>query len=120
MGLVADLGLAHTLPLRVGHGRARQILLYGERIGAAEAQRIGLIDHIVPPGTALDAALARARLFHGMAPLPIALTKQKLAGGLDTVLDWERDTQATLFLTADHAEGRDAFLGKREPRFTGT
>ena len=119
VGLIADLGLPHTLPVRVGHGRARQILLYGERIGADEAHRIGLVDHVVPEGTALESALSRARLFHTMAPLPIALTKQHLATGLDAALDWERDTQAALFLTADHAEGKAAFLEKREPRFTG-
>jgi enoyl-CoA hydratase/carnithine racemase len=119
VGLVADLGLPHTLPLRVGHGRARQILLYGERMGAEEAHRIGLVDHVVPAGTALEAALARARLFHEMAPLPVALTKQFLAAGLDAALEWERDTQAALFLTADHAEGKAAFLEKRGPCFVG-
>lgn len=118
VGLVADLGLLHTLPLRVGQGRARQILLYGERTGAEEALRIGLIDHMVPPGTALEAALARARLFHGMAPLPVAMTKQYLAAGLDAALDWERDMQSALFLTPDHAEGKAAFMGKRPPRFS--
>jgi enoyl-CoA hydratase/carnithine racemase len=119
VGLVADLGLPHTLPLRVGHGHARQILLYGERIAAVAAHRIGLVDHVVADGAALEAALARARLFHAMAPLPIALTKQFLAAGLDAALDWERDTQAALFGTADHAEGKAAFLEKRPPRFTG-
>ena len=118
VGLVADLGLLHTLPLRVGQGRARQILLYGERTGAEEALRIGLIDHMVPPGTTLEAALARARLFHGMAPLPVAMTKQYLAAGLDAALDWERDMQSALFLTPDHAEGKAAFMGKRPPRFS--
>lgn len=117
VGLIADLGLPHTLPLRVGHGRARQILLYGERIGAEEALRIGLIDHMVDAGTALPAALDRARRFHDMAPLPIAMTKQWLANGLDAALEWERDTQAALFTTADHAEGKAAFLEKRAPRF---
>jgi 2-(1,2-epoxy-1,2-dihydrophenyl)acetyl-CoA isomerase len=120
VGLIADLGMPHTLPLRVGQGHARQILLYGERLAAPEALHIGLVDHLVPPGTALEAALARARLFHAMAPLPIALTKQHLAKGLDAALEWERDTQAALFMTADHAEGKAAFLGKRDPRFTGT
>lgn len=119
VGLVADLGLLHTLPLRVGQGQARQMLLYGERMGAAEALRIGLVDHLVPDGTALDAALARARMFGEMAPLPVAMTKQYLAAGLDAALDWERDTQAALFATADHAEGKSAFLGKRAPVFTG-
>ena len=47
------------------------------------------------------------------------MTKQYLAAGLDAALDWERDAQSTLFLTADHAEGRAAFLGKRSPMFTG-
>ena len=118
-GLVADLGLLHTLPARIGQGRERQVFLYGETMGAAEAERIGLADRVVAPGTALDAALARARLFHGAAPLPLALTKQYLAAGLDAALDWERDTQAALFLTADHAEGRAAFLAKRPPAFRG-
>ena len=119
VGLVADLGMLHTLPLRVGQGRARQILLYGDRLAADEALRIGLIDHVVPAGAVLDAALARARLFHAMAPLPVAMTKQYLAAGLDAALEWERDTQSALFLTADHTEGKAAFLAKRSPAFTG-
>ncbi len=119
VGLIADLGLLHTLPARVGQGRARQLLLYGEAMDAWEAERIGLVDRLAPPGTALDAALERARLFHGAAPLPAALTKQWLAAGLDAALDWERDTQSMLFLSADHAEGKAAFLAKRSPTFRG-
>lgn len=119
VGLVGDLGLLHTLPLRVGQGRARQILLYGERLAADEALRIGLIDHVVPDGAALETALTRARLFHGMAPLPVAMTRQFLSAGLDAALDWERDTQSALFLTADHTEGKAAFMEKRPPVFTG-
>ena len=42
-----------------------------------------------------------------------------LAEGLDAVLDWERDTQSALFLSADHAEGREAFLAKRPAVFKG-
>ena len=120
IGLVADLGLLHTLPARVGQGRARQILLYGEPIDAGRAATIGIADHVVPPGTALQAALDRAALFHGAAPLPVAMTRQYLAAGLDAALDWERDTQSALFLTTDHAEGKAAFLAKRTPMFKGT
>ena len=119
VGLVADLGMLHTLPLRVGQGRARQILLYGERMRATEALGIGLVDQVVPDGTALAAALERARLFADMAPLPVAMTKQYLAAGLDAALEWERDTQAALFMTADHAEGKAAFMEKRAARFSG-
>ncbi len=120
IGLVADLGLLHTLPARIGQGRARQVFLYGEQIDAARAERIGMIDHVVPPGTALEAAMARAALFHAAAPLPVAMSKQYLAAGLDAALEWERDTQSMLFLTSDHAEGKAAFLGKRTPSFNGT
>lgn len=120
IGLVADLGLLHTLPARIGQGRARQIFLYGEPIDAAWAATTGMADHVVPSGTALQAALARAALLHTTAPLPVAMTKQYLAAGLDAALDWERDAQSSLFLTADHVEGRAAFLGKRNPVFKGT
>lgn len=119
IGLVADLGLLHTLPARIGQGRARQILLYGEPTDAGRAVEIGMADHVVPSGTALQAALARAALFRGAAPLPVALTRQYLAAGLDAALDWERNTQSALFLTADHVEGRTAFLAKRAPMFKG-
>jgi enoyl-CoA hydratase/carnithine racemase len=119
IGLIADLGLLHTLPRRVGEGRARQILLYNEPLAAAEAERIGLIDRVVPRGAALESALERARCFVDAAPLPIALTRRYLSDGLEDALEMERDMQATLFLTADHAEGKAAFLAKRPPVFKG-
>ena len=119
IGLIADLALNHTLPARIGTGRARQVLLYGEQMDAARGERIGLIDHVVPKGAALDFALQRARAFADAAPLPIALTKGLLAEGLDQALERERELQSMLFLTADHAEGRDAFLAKRKPVFKG-
>jgi enoyl-CoA hydratase/carnithine racemase len=119
VGLIADLGLLHTLPRRIGEGRARQILLYGERITAAEALRIGLADAVVRAGAALPAALERARLLAAEAPLPLALTRAFLADGLDAALDRERDMQTMLFRSADHAEDRAAFLAKRPPRFQG-
>ena len=119
IGLIADMALNHTLPARIGMGRARQVLLYGEQMDAAAAERIGLIDHVVPKGAALDAALQRARAFADAAPLPLALTKGLLAEGLDAALDRERELQSMLFMTADHAEGRDAFLAKRRPVFKG-
>lgn len=119
IGLMADLGLPHTLPARVGQGRARQILLYHERMPAAEAERIGVVDHVVPSGRALEKALERAHFLAKQAPAPMALTKQILAEGLDRALEQERHFQATLFMTEDFAEGRAAFLGKRQPEFQG-
>jgi enoyl-CoA hydratase/carnithine racemase len=119
IGLMADLGLPHTLPLRVGQGKARQIFLYHEQMTAAEAERIGLVDHVVPKGQALATAMEKARFLAEQAPAPMALTKQMLGEGLDRALEQERHFQSTLFLTKDFAEGRAAFLGKRKPAFQG-
>ena len=120
IGLMADLGLPHTLPMRVGQGKARQILLYHGQMTATEAERIGLVDHVVPKGHALATALEKAKFLAEQAPAPMALTKQMLGEGLDRALEQERHFQATLFLTADFNEGRAAFLGKRAPGFTGS
>jgi len=119
VGLVADAGLLHTLPARVGLGRARQILLYAKPVDTAAALAMGLIDETAPDGMAMERALARAREFDALAPLPTALAKEYLARGLDEVLDWERSQQAALFFTVDHAEGKAAFRDKRPPRFQG-
>ncbi len=119
IGLIPDLGLLHTLPARIGQGRARQVFLYGDLMDASRAEQIGLADELVEPGSALNAATACAGRFADSAPMPVALIRQWLAAGLDAALDWERETQASLFLTADHAEGKAAFLQKRPPRFSG-
>jgi enoyl-CoA hydratase/carnithine racemase len=117
VGLIADLGLPFTLPARIGAGRARQMFLYGTQLDATSAERIGLVDHLVPKGGALAKATELAAFLAAQASLPIALTKQILAEGLDRALEDERHFQATCFLSADHAEGRAAFLGKRAPQF---
>jgi enoyl-CoA hydratase/carnithine racemase len=117
VGLIADLGLPFTLPARIGAGRARQFFLYGTQVDAATAERIGLVDHVVPKGGALAKATELGAFLAAQAPLPIALTKQILAEGLDRALEDERHFQTACFLSDDHAEGKAAFLGKREPRF---
>ena len=119
VGLIGDFGLLHTLPARVGQGPARQMLLYATPIDAAEALRIGLADTLAPAGGALQAALTRAASLRGVGPLPVALTRHYLSAGIDAALDWEREVQASLFQTADHAEGKAAFLEKRAAAFTG-
>jgi enoyl-CoA hydratase/carnithine racemase len=119
IGLIPDFGLLHTLPRRVGEGRAKQIFLHPEPMDAEAAHGIGLIDRVVADGTALDAAKTLAITLAESAPLPIALTKSWFAQGLDDALEWERNIQSGIFTTADHAEGKAAFLAKRAPRFSG-
>jgi enoyl-CoA hydratase/carnithine racemase len=117
VGLMADLGLPFTLPARIGAGRARQMFLHHTQLAAPEAERIGLVDRLVPKGGALAEAQRIAATLAAQAALPIALTKRMLAEGLDAALERERDWQSMCFLTADHEEGRAAFMEKREPVF---
>jgi len=119
IGLVADFGLLHTLPKRIGEGRARQMLFHGDQVDAVRGEAIGLVDRVVEPGTALEHALALAKSLANAAPLPIAMTKSYFSQGLADALEWERNAQSALFLTEDHAEGKAAFLAKRPPAFKG-
>ena len=122
VALMADLGLLYTLPLRVGMGKARELLMLGEIIEAQEALSIRLVDRLAEPGNVLAAAIERARLFAASPPVALAMTKAALArmpAALESFLQMEVDGQSALFHTADHAEGRAAFLEKRPPRFKG-
>ena len=123
VGLMADLGLLYTLPLRVGHGKARELLLFGDVIDAPEALRIGLVDRVVEPGKALASAIERATLLAAGPPLAMAFTKAALARApapLEQMLQIELDGQTLLRSTADHAEGQKAFFEKRMPQFKGS
>jgi enoyl-CoA hydratase/carnithine racemase len=123
VGLIPDTGAVYVLPLRMGLGRARLLMLTGDAIDAATAERQGLVEILADPGSALDQALAIARRVAANAPLSLAFTKSLLArlpGGLEDLLRAEADAQAVLFTTADFAEGRAAILEKRKPAFGGT
>ena len=83
IGLMADMGLPHTLPRRIGEAKARQMFLYHTRVKATEAERIGLVDHLAPTGAAFTLAMEKARFLAEQAPAPMALTKQLLGEGFD-------------------------------------
>ena len=123
IGLVPDLGIAFTLPMRVGMGRARYIMISGDMIDAETAERWGVIEQLAEPGQALADALTLAkRLASTTAPLSNLYTKRLLSrmpGTLADILKAEADSQGTLYTSRDHAEGREAFLAKRKPVFEG-
>ncbi len=122
IGLVADCGLLWTLPQRAGWGATRDLLLTARVVGAAEAAAIGLIDQLVPAGTALQAALKQAAAYGAVGPLALAATKSALArrpSSLEEALAIEADLQASLRVSEDHRQACDAFLAKRKATMSG-
>ncbi|WP_114955109.1 enoyl-CoA hydratase/isomerase family protein [Sphingosinicella terrae] len=123
IGAVADYGLARTLPRAVGALRAKDILLTGRRVDAAEAERIGLVSRIIPADRLHEEAMTAARAIAAGPSVALGLTKSLIGrayeGGAEDFLRAEGYAQAMAFGTADHAEGVDAFLAKRRPTFEG-
>lgn len=120
IGLGTDGGLSWSLPRRVGHGRAAEIIMFGEVVDASRAERIGLVERVVPSGTARDAALERAGLLASRSRRSLAANKATLGTDLDALrvaLDAEMRHQLELLAGADFAEGRAAFTERRAPRF---
>ena len=122
VGLTLDGGASWFLPRLVGL-RAYELALTGDLIDAAEAHRIGLVNHVHPaPDLGRETAALARRLAAG-APLALAAIKANLNAALgpalDAVLEDERIAQRRLFASADVREGAMAFIEKRPARFTG-
>jgi enoyl-CoA hydratase len=121
--LVAGGGAALLLPQRIPFAAAMELLLTGEQITAARAERLGLVNRLVPDGTALDGALALAELIAANGPLAVAVTKQIARAQADwTVTEgWQRQEELLkpVFDSADAREGAAAFAEKRPPVWRG-
>jgi enoyl-CoA hydratase/carnithine racemase len=118
-----DMGAAYLLPRMVGAGRATQLLMLGDTIDAATADRYGLVSQLVGDDE-LDAAVGAlaTRLAEGPT-LAYAQTKALITRELDMSLagamELDAMTQALLMTTDDHAEFHAAFTERRPPRWTG-
>jgi len=122
-GLSLDLGGSWFLPRRVGLHKAKELALLAPMLDAGEAEKIGLVNKVVPVGE-LDAAVHDwARQLAAGPPIALAQTKALLnrssTSSLPDALEAEAAAQVVNFGTADTVEAIGAFLGKREPRFTG-
>src|SRR6266536_2657069 len=119
----ADMGAAYLLPRLVGLGRATKLLMLGDTIDAAEAERIGLISELVADDE-LDQAVDHlaGRLASGPAQA-YAQTKALLTReqdmSLSAAIELEAMTQALLMTGEDYAEFHAAFSAQREPRWRG-
>lgn len=121
VGLLPCAGGSQWLSWHVGEGWAKRMILCGERVDAATALRIGLVEEVVPRGQALERALALAQSVEKQSPSSVAACKKLIQGARSgsptATLVSERETFVDLFDTADQREGVQAFLGKRKPEW---
>jgi enoyl-CoA hydratase/carnithine racemase len=116
-------GGTQRLPRVVGIARAKELILSGKVLTAEEAERIGLVNQVVPAGEALSAARALGEEIAARGPLAVREAKRliDLASelDLDSGLAAEVDASVRIFSTEDMLEGAAAFFAKREPDYHG-
>jgi 2-(1,2-epoxy-1,2-dihydrophenyl)acetyl-CoA isomerase len=123
VGLVPDTGSTWFLPRLIGYARAAEMVFTAEPVDAATAERIGLVNRVVPSERLMPEARALAQQLAAAPPLALALAKRALnralESDLDSALDHEAQLQGIAGRSQDHAEGVAAFIEKRPARFTG-
>ena len=123
LGLVPGFGGTTRLVRRVGPAWAKELVLGGEAIDAATALRIGLANRVFPPDELVAGALAAAEKAAAKGPLAVGLAKRVIQEGQDADVRTAHALEQLAFGIAsasrDRAEGMDAFLAKRDPRFEG-
>lgn len=123
IGLMPDAGVTYFLPRVVGLGRAMEMSVLGEPVGANEALGSGLVNKVVPDERLEEETAALANRLAALPTRAIGRMKKVLHasfdGDLAAALEAEAAGQTYLGHTADHKEGVAAFLEKREATFTG-
>ena len=123
LGIIPGYGGTQRLPRLVGKGRALQLILTGELIGAHEALRIGLVNEVVPAGDLLSRCEAILKQIGANAPLAIRYSIDAVNEGIEMDLSSGLTLEAKYFAlaaaTEDRKEGTSAFVQKRAPKFQG-
>jgi len=109
---------AVRLPSIIGKQKALEIMLTGEPIDAKEAERVGLVNKVVPPEQLKDAVIEMAKKIMRVAPLSAELIKTTVNRKIED-MDSIIDATAMLFSSEDLREGAIAFLEKKEPVWKG-
>jgi enoyl-CoA hydratase len=123
LGIIPGYGGTQRLPRLVGKGRALQLILTGDLIGAQDAHRIGLVDEVVPGADLMPRCEAILKQINANAPIAIRYAIDAVNKGVDTDLTSGLTLEAKYFAlaaaTEDKKEGTSAFVQKRAPQFQG-
>jgi enoyl-CoA hydratase len=123
LSVIPGWGGTQRLARAVGAGLAKDMILTGRTIDAAEALRIGLVSAVYPAAELLDRVLETAAGLAKKSPVALSAAKdaanRALQGDLGAGLSYEAILFAALFATEDQLEGMRAFAEKREPDFKG-
>jgi enoyl-CoA hydratase/carnithine racemase len=122
VGIFPGGGSTQTLTWLVGPARARDVILTGRRLSAAEAETWGVVARVVDAGQAREAAIALAATIAEGAPLGIRQAKAAIRGAHRALADGlaaEDELYEVVLVSDDRREGFRAFAEKRSPRFSG-
>ena len=127
LGIVPDAGAVQRLPRRIPYNKAMEMLLLGERMGAAEAARYGLVNAVVPADQLMSTARAWAGKLAGVAPLALQSIKELLRAiegdtiqdAFNTMRSADLPIYRALLGSDDAQEGISAFVEKRAADFKG-
>jgi enoyl-CoA hydratase len=123
LGVIPGYGGTQRLPRLVGIGRAMELILTGEPIGADEALRIGLVNHVYEPAELLPKTREIVAKILQRGPLAVKFALEVAYRGLDVPLDEGLNSETNLFgllaTTNDMREGMAAFMEKRAAKFQG-
>jgi enoyl-CoA hydratase/carnithine racemase len=123
LGIIPGAGGTQRLARLLGPAKAKDLVMSGRFVEAAEALAIGLVDKVVPAAEVYEAAVALVQPYLNGPAQALRAAKYAIDGGLSmdlaSGLVWESQLFAALFATDDKTEGMTAFVEKRKPRFTG-
>lgn len=122
-GIIPDLGGCKRLARLVGNGYAKEMIFTGKTVDAAEAYRIGMVEHIYPIDEVLPEAMKLARKLAEGPILGIAMAKQVINrcwnADSETALEFEAIAQTLCLMSQDHKESIQAIVDNRKPEYKG-